>query len=182
MIPHPEKSSVYLLGNIILRGVSLKSHRAVFDACAAAGATILDDASSAFLDLDVEIPRRSFDGFQVCVGNQLDVHVPADLDQFGRDDSHGTVIGRESLVQLGHDATDRRRFFQQIDVIPGIGQIQRRLHSGDPASDHHDRSDDILGHTMGLPVKTMRNRKALRFFASKSSEIRLVGRKKSSLR
>jgi hypothetical protein len=32
--------------------------------------------------------------------------VPADLDQFGRDNSHGTVIGRESLVELSHNPAD----------------------------------------------------------------------------
>jgi hypothetical protein len=34
--------------------------------------------------------------------------VPADLDQFGRDDSHGTIVGGEGLVQLGHDPADGR--------------------------------------------------------------------------
>ena len=31
---------------------------------------------------------------------EFDVDMPADLDQFGRDNSHGTVIGGKSLVQL----------------------------------------------------------------------------------
>jgi hypothetical protein len=29
--------------------------------------------------------------------------MPADLDQFGRDNSHGAVIGGKRLVHLGHD-------------------------------------------------------------------------------
>jgi hypothetical protein len=47
---------------------------------------------------------------------QLDIDMPADLDQFGRDNSHRAVIGRESLVQLGHDPADTRRLFQHVDV------------------------------------------------------------------
>jgi hypothetical protein len=31
--------------------------------------------------------------------------MPADLDQFRRDDSHGTVIGGKGLVQLRHYST-----------------------------------------------------------------------------
>jgi hypothetical protein len=37
------------------------------------------------------------------MGDQFDVQVPADLDQFRRDNSHGTIVGRKRLVQLGHD-------------------------------------------------------------------------------
>jgi len=39
---------------------------------------------------------------------KLDVGMPADLDQFGRNNSHGAVIGWKSLVQLGHDAANGR--------------------------------------------------------------------------
>ena len=32
--------------------------------------------------------------------------MPADLDQFGRNNSHGTVIGGKGLVELGHESAD----------------------------------------------------------------------------
>jgi len=140
------KNSVCPPSSIILLSVSLKSHRAVFNARTASGAAILDDASSAFLDLDFEISRGAFHGLQVRVSDQLDVHMPADLDQFRGDDSHGTVVGGEGLVQLGHDSADRRRFFQQVDVVAGVGQIESRLHAGDSTADHHDRSNNALTH------------------------------------
>jgi hypothetical protein len=98
-----------------------KPHRAILDTCPASSATVLDDAPSTLFDLDFEIAWGAFDGFQVCVSDQLDVHVPADLDQFGRDDSHGAVVGRKGLVQLGHDPADGGRFFQQVNVIAGVG-------------------------------------------------------------
>jgi hypothetical protein len=50
--------------------------------------------------------------------------MPADLDQFGRDNSHGTVIGGKGLIQLGHDPADGRGFFEEIDIVSGIRQIK----------------------------------------------------------
>ena len=38
--------------------------------------------------------------FHLCASDQIDVQMPADLDQFGRDNSHGTVIGGKRLVEL----------------------------------------------------------------------------------
>jgi hypothetical protein len=125
------------VGGIMSVGVGLKSHRTIFNARAASRAAVFNNAAGAFFDFDFEIAWGSLDRFQISVGDQLDVHVPADLDQFGRDNSHGTVVGGEGLVQLRHDAPNRWRFFEQVDVISGICQIQGRLHSRDPASDNH---------------------------------------------
>jgi len=66
--------------------------------------------------------------------------VPADLDQFRGEDSHGTIIGGEGLVELGHDPADSGRFFYHIDVIAGICQIERRLHARYAAAHDHDRT------------------------------------------
>jgi len=37
--------------------------------------------------------------------------MPADLDQFRGDDSHGTIVGGKGLVQLRHDTTYGGGFF-----------------------------------------------------------------------
>jgi hypothetical protein len=94
------------VGGIMSVGVGLKSYRTIFNARAASRAAIFNDGAGAFSDFDFEISRGSLDRFQISVGDQLDVHVPADLDQFGGDNSHGTIVGGKGLVQLGHDATD----------------------------------------------------------------------------
>lgn len=44
----------------------------------------------------------------VGVGQDLDVGVPVDLDQFGRKYSHGAVIGGKGLVKLGHMTANGR--------------------------------------------------------------------------
>jgi len=64
------------------------------------------DATGFFPDFHLEIPGRTFNGLQICIRDQLDVQVPADLDQLGGDDSHGAIIGWKGFVQLGHDAPD----------------------------------------------------------------------------
>jgi hypothetical protein len=49
-----------------------------------------------------------FPGYVYYLGQcqQFNIDMPADLDQFGRNNSHGAVIGRKGLVQLGHGPTD----------------------------------------------------------------------------
>ena len=46
----------------------------------------------------LKISILSVNVLNICAGMKLDINVPADLDQFGRDDSHGAVIGGEGLV------------------------------------------------------------------------------------
>ena len=128
----------------LLRPSGLIHDRAVFDARPASGAQIHFDASGAFSHLDLEIARGAFNGLQIRVCDQLDVQMPADLDQYGRDDSHGAVVGGKCLVQLRHDAPDGGRFFEQVNVISGIRQIQGGLHPRNTAADDKNRSDNIL--------------------------------------
>jgi hypothetical protein len=48
--------------------------------------------------LHFKVPLFPGDAFHLREGQELDVEMPADLDQFGRKDSHGAVIGGEGLV------------------------------------------------------------------------------------
>jgi hypothetical protein len=85
-----------------------------------------------------KIPLFPGDAFYLGEGEKLNVEMPADLDQFGRENSHGTVIGGEGLVQLGHEATDGGGPFHKVDKIAGIGQIQCGLHPDNASTNHHD--------------------------------------------
>ena len=64
--------------------------------------------------------------------------MPADLDQFGRKNSHRAVIGGIGLIQLGHLAANGGRFLNQVNPITRIGKIQRGLNTADPATDNHN--------------------------------------------
>ena len=59
-------------------------------------------------DLYVKITFLTPNAQYLCQGKNVYVQVPADLDQFRGKDSHGTVIGGEGLIQLGHDAANGR--------------------------------------------------------------------------
>ena len=63
--------------------------------------------------------------------------MPADLDQFGRENSHGAVIGGKGLVELGHMPANARPFLDQINLEPSRGKIKRGLNAADPAPDNH---------------------------------------------
>jgi len=86
----------------------LLNHRAIFNAGTAAGAQIHIDTACAFFDFYLEIAGFARNAFKVCIGDQFDVQMPADLDQYRGDNSHRAVIGRERLVQLGHDPANGR--------------------------------------------------------------------------
>jgi hypothetical protein len=77
-----------------------------------------------FEDLDLKISGLSLYFGYLGEGYKLYVQMPADLDQFGRDNSHGTVIGGKSLVQLGHHPSDCSGALHQIDKIARICKIQ----------------------------------------------------------
>jgi hypothetical protein len=64
-----------------------------------------------------EIARLPFKVLYLGKGVQLDVQMPADLDQFRRKDSHGAVIGGKRLVQCAHQAADGWALFHQVNMI-----------------------------------------------------------------
>ena len=65
-----------------------------------------------------EMACFTFEGFNVCHGKQLNIGVPADLDQFGRKNSQGAIVGWESLIQGTHHAANGGILFHEVDEIP----------------------------------------------------------------
>jgi hypothetical protein len=89
------------------------------DRCAvsASGAFVDIDKSGLFAEPDLQVPLPSLDVFYRGTRMDFDVDVPADLDQFRRNDSHGAVIGRKSLIQLRHSPANGRALFHKVDVV-----------------------------------------------------------------
>jgi hypothetical protein len=83
-------------------------HRAVFHTGSAPGAQIHFDAAGTFFNFDLEVAGVALDAFKIRIGDQFDVQMPADLDQYGRNNSHRTVIGGKRFVQLGHNPANGR--------------------------------------------------------------------------
>jgi hypothetical protein len=114
--------------------------RAVFHTAPASGAEIPIDAACSFFDLHLEISRAALHGFQIRIGDKFYVQMPADLDQFRGDNSHGTIICGKGLIQLSHYSPYGRAFFKEVDVVSGVSQIKGGLHPGNPAPNDQNRS------------------------------------------
>jgi hypothetical protein len=71
------------------------------------------------------------------IGEDLYIGMPADLDQFWCEYSHGAVICRKGLVQLRHMAANAWPFFNQVDFEPGHGKIERGLNAADSSTNNH---------------------------------------------
>jgi hypothetical protein len=95
-------------------------------------------------DFHVEVAFLSLNGCDLGQGQKLNVQVPADLDQLGSEDSHGAVVGGKGLVQLRHGAAYGCGSLHEVNEKTGIGHVQRRLHPGNPASNHHHRALLVL--------------------------------------
>jgi hypothetical protein len=131
------------LGVFLVSGLALsqalvvfvrKRDRADLDTVAAGRALGFIDETRLFAKGDLEFARRPFDMPYFGAGNQVDIKMPADLDQFGREDSHGAIVGGEGLVQLTHHPADGGGFFHQVYEIARLGQIQGGLHARNTAT------------------------------------------------
>jgi hypothetical protein len=111
--------------------------RTVFYASGTTRTFVLYNISGLFKQGDLEVSRLTFDTVYFRIRQDLYVGMPADLDQFGREDSDGTVIGGKGLVELGHMAANGRRFVNQVNLKPRSGKVERGLNTADPSADHH---------------------------------------------
>jgi hypothetical protein len=68
---------------ILKSNSSLLNNRAILYACAASGATINIDGACPFINFDFKISGLAFYRFKISICDQLNIQVPADLDQFG---------------------------------------------------------------------------------------------------
>jgi hypothetical protein len=59
-----------------------------------------------------------------------------DIQQLGRENSYGTVIGGKGLVQLSHLPTDARILLNQVDADSHVAEVERGLHSRYAAADN----------------------------------------------
>jgi hypothetical protein len=135
-----------ILRYFLVKGVRVFD-RTVFDAGRTTRTFALDDIPGFPDERCLEISCLPFDTVNFRIGEDLDVGMPADLDQFGGQNSHRAVIGRKGLIQLGHMAPDARRLLYQVDFETGRGQIQGGLNAADPSTDHQNIADITADET-----------------------------------
>ena len=115
--------------------------RAILHAVRATRAFVFENISGLFCQRDLEISRLPIYAINFRVGEDFDVRMPADLDQFRCENSHRTFVGGKGLVELCHVSADAWRFLDQIDLEASVGKIKRRLNAANPSADDHDVAD-----------------------------------------
>jgi len=123
----------YCLGILHIDGLAFSQALVLFILDLAGTSLGTDPAGDTFIHVYIartlthsylKIPRITLNGFHVRQGDEIDVQVPADLDQFGGDNSHGTVVGGKRLVQRAHHTTNGGGFFNHVHEEARIRQIQ----------------------------------------------------------
>jgi hypothetical protein len=114
--------------------------RAVFYTGGTTRAFLLYNVSGLLDQGYLEVSCLTFYTVNFGIGEDLDIGMPADLDQFGREYSHGAVIGGIGLVKLGHMAANGRRFLNEVNPKTSSGKIEGGLNAADPSPDNHDVS------------------------------------------
>ena len=82
--------------------------RAVLNTSSTARAFFLYNVSGLLDQGYLEVSCFTFYTVNLGIGQDLDIGMPADLDQFGSEYSHGAVIGGIGLIKLGHMAANGR--------------------------------------------------------------------------
>jgi hypothetical protein len=98
------------------------------------------------------------------VGEDLDIRMPADLDQLGRQNSHGAVIGGKGLVQLCHMAANAWRLFNQVNFEAGSGKIERGLDAADATTNNHYVSKIVVFKAPAEMLESLLQEKYLSHF------------------
>ena len=80
--------------------------RAVLYTGSATRAFVLYNVSGLFIQGDLEVSCFPVYTVNFSIGQDLYIGMPADLDQYGREYSHGAVVGGKGLVKLGHLAAN----------------------------------------------------------------------------
>jgi len=67
---------------VLLPRSDLLNHRAVIHTGAATGTKVFDNTPGPFADLYLKVSGFTTDFLYICIGNKLNVQMPADLDQY----------------------------------------------------------------------------------------------------
>jgi hypothetical protein len=129
----------------------------VFRTCAACGTFFLIHITGMATNECRELAHLSLNGNQFRFCDDLNVGGPTGLNQFRCENSHGTIIGGERLIQLSHGSSDRGTSFHEIDIVAQIGKIQGGLNSGNSAANDHHGPDNIVIFASLIHMKTYRD-------------------------
>jgi hypothetical protein len=123
--------------------------RAVLRTGRTAGALVLDNVARLFSQSDLEVTCLPLYAFNFGASEKVYIGVAAALQELRRFNAHGTVVGREGLIELRHLAAERRRFVDEVNLEARVGKIKSGLNTADAAADNHDISELALTRSFG---------------------------------
>ena len=132
--------------------------RTVLYTCSATCAFALYYISGLFSQGYLEITCFSSYAVNFSIGEDLYIGMPADLDQFRCEYSHGAVIGGKGLVKLSHMSADGRRFINKVHLKTRNAEIKRGLNTADSSADNQNISEiAVRGIFANTVCKTFTN-------------------------
>ena len=117
---------------------------------AASGTLLRVDVPGLLEDGDLEVSSLSLDLLDLVVGQDVDVGVSSTVRHLGREDTRGTVVRRERLVQTAHHSTDGGILLHQVDMNAPVCKIQRSLDSCDSSTNNQCRFCQIIASVYQL--------------------------------
>jgi len=90
-------------------------------AFAAPGALQRINISGALLHAHPVPTRFTFYLHKLSIGQDFYIQMATKLNELGREDSHGTIVSGEGLIQLSHNPPDARSLLYHIDEITRFG-------------------------------------------------------------
>jgi hypothetical protein len=112
---------------------------ALLDARAAGGALRRVNVARFLKDSYLEAVFLLVRARDFAVGEYLNVGMPTDIPELGREYSHRAVVGRESLVKLRHDPADAGLFLNEVGFRTHVGKVEGGLYPCYPAANHGNR-------------------------------------------
>ena len=128
-----------------IEGVRHLLLRAFFRAKAAAGADVLFDIARFFPDGNLKITDEPLDGLHLGIGIDVNFLILRAVHHFRRQNTGRAVERGKGFVDLGHFAADGRLFFDNIDLISRVRNVQSGLDTGDTAADDQCALDHGAG-------------------------------------
>jgi hypothetical protein len=115
------------------------------------------DVSGMLEELHLEIARFALHIEDFGIREDLDIGMLVHLNEPRRDGTHGAVIGRKGLVELGHAAADCALFLDQIDFVARVSQVNGGLHSADARARHKDGAHLAILIMVGIVIHGIDN-------------------------
>ncbi len=141
-----DETVLVLVGNVL--------DRTLGDTVAASGTLLGVDVPGLLEDGDLKVSRLSLDLLDLMVGQNIDVGVSSAVRHLRGEDTRGTVIRREGLVQTAHHSTDGGVLVHQVDVNATVCKIQRSLNSCDSSTDNQCRFTQVIASVTNLVFGT----------------------------